>query len=228
MTEIIIYGLSFSPYVRSVAMALEIKCVPYRHQLIELRPIEGGLGSAEHRQMHPFGRVPILDDGSFRIYETQAILRYLDARFPQAPLQPTEPQAIGRMSQAMGILDCYMFIQSIRPIGAQRVVRPALMGLAPDEAVVAEALPATELCLTALGRVLGKAPFLAGDALSMADLMLAPQLHLISPAPEVRAMLDGTHLLAWLERMLAHPSMLATTPPAELKLPGSVHSLEAA
>ena len=228
MTEIIVHGIPFSPYVRSVIVALEIKGVPYRVQPIDRRPIAGGLGSAEHRRLHPFGRVPIIDDGEFRIYETQAILRYLDARFPQSPLQPTEPQALGRMSQAMGILDCYMFTQSIRPIGAQRVVRPALMGAAPDEAVVAEALPATEVCLTALDRLLANDKFFAGDALSLADVMLAPQLHLLSPVPEVRAMLESTHLLAWLERMLAHPSMVATTPPTELKLPSSLRNLEAA
>jgi len=227
MTDIVVHGISFSPYVRSVRMALEIKGLPYRDQPIELRPGPGGLGSPEHRELHPFGRVPILDDGGFRIYETQAILRYLDARYPQAPLQPTDPQALGRMSQAMGIFDCYMFTQSIRPIGAERVVKPALRGVAPDEAIVAQALPATETCLTALARVLGDQPFFAGDALSMADLILAPQFHLLTPVPEFRALLDGTRLRPWLDRMLAHPSMVATPVP-ELNLPASLRSLETA
>lgn len=227
MTDIIVHGISFSPYVRSVAMALEIKGVPYRHRRLELRPAAGGLGSPEHLKLHPFGRVPVLDHGDFRIYETQAILRYLDARFPEQPLQPTEPKALGQMSQAMGIHDCYMFTQSVRPIGAQRVVRPALMGLTPDEAVVAEALPVTQVCLTALDCLLGKKPFFGGDALSLADLLLAPQLHLISGVPEVRAMLEGMGLFDWLERMVAHPSMVATIP-VELNLPSSLRALEAA
>jgi glutathione S-transferase len=227
MTDIIIHGISFSPYVRSVSMTLEIKAVPYRHQPIDLRPIPGGLHSAEHRRLHPFGRVPILDDGGFRIYETQAILRYLDAKFPQSPLQPTAPKALGRMSQAMGILDCYLFTQSVRPIGAERVVRPVLMGQAPDEAVVAEALPATQVCVTALDHLLGDNPYFAGEALSLADLLLAPQLHMLSAAPEILAMLASTRLFAWLERMLAHPSMIAT-PATELKLPSRLRDLEAA
>jgi glutathione S-transferase len=227
MTNIILHSLSFSPYVRSVAMALDIKGIPYRNHPFALGPVADALGSPEHLKLHPFGRVPILDDDGFRIYETQAILRYLDARYPQLPLQPSEPQAIGRMSQAIGILDCYMFTQSIRPIGAQRVVRPALMGLAPDEAVVAEALPATQTCLTALDRILGDNEFLAGDTLSLADLMLAPQFHLLTPAPEFRAMLEGTCLGSWFERMLAHPAMVAT-PVTALNLPNSLRSLDAA
>jgi glutathione S-transferase len=228
MSEIILHGLSFSPYVRAVAMALDIKGLAYRHQEIEHRPGPGSLGSAEHLQLHPFGRVPILDDGDVRLYETQAILRYLDAKYPQSPLQPTEPRNIGRMNQAIGILDCYLFTQSIRPIGAQRVVRPNLMGMAPDEAIVAEALAPTQVCVTALAKVLGDDKFLAGDALTLADLMLAPQLHLLSPVPEVLAMLERTCLLDWLERMLALPAMVATAPPAGLKLLTSVRNLEAA
>lgn len=228
MTEIVVHGLAFSPYVRSVIMALEIKTIPYRNRIVDLGPVPGGLGSLEHRDLHPFGRVPVLDDGEIRIYETQAILRYLDARYPEMPLQPVDPSAIGRMSQAMGILDCYLFNGSIRPIGAERVVRPRLFGLEPDEGVVTAALPMTRTCLAALETLLGDDDFLAGDALSLADLMLAPQLHLISPAPEVRAMLDGTRLIGWFERMLAHPAMRATAPPVELELPISLRSLEAA
>ncbi len=228
MSEIVVHGIPFSPYVRAVIMALEIKGVPYRNAVVPLGPVAGGLGSAEHRELHPFGRVPVLDDGGFRLYETQAILRYLEAKFPQPSLQPSQPQALGRMSQAMGILDCYMFTQSIRPIGAERVVRPGLMGLEADEAVVAAALPATRTCLAALEAVLGDSRFLAGDQVSMADLMLAPQFHLLTPALEFRDMLRGTRLGAWFARMLAHPSMVATPPPAELKLRDSLGELEAA
>ena len=228
MTDVTVHGISFSPYVRSVIMALQIKSVPYQVRPVELGVAPDALGSEEHRQLHPFGRVPVLDDGGFRIYETQAILRYLEARFPQSPLQPTTPQAIGRMSQAIGILDCYMFAQAIRPIGAQRVVLPRLMGVASDEAIVAEALPSAQACLIALDRLLRDKPFLAGDALSMADIMLAPQLHLVTPVPEIIAMLERTNLFAWLDRMLAHPSMVATMPPAELMLPSSLRALEAA
>ena len=59
MSDIVIHGFSFSPYTRSVAMALELKGLPYRNQWIDLRPVEGGLGSVEHRDLHPFARAPI-------------------------------------------------------------------------------------------------------------------------------------------------------------------------
>jgi glutathione S-transferase len=228
MSDIVIYGFPFSPYVRSVTLALQIKDVPYRQHYIDLRPVEGGLGSAGHRALHPFARVPILEDDDFRIYETQAIVRYLDAKYPQSPLQPTEPRAIGRMSQMLGVLDCYLFSQGIRPVGAERVVRPALMGATPDETKVAKALGDIAVCISALEQLVSGDHFLLGEMVSLADIMLAPQLHLILPVPEVRAMLKGTRLAAWLERMLEHPAMLATMPPSELRLPVRLIELEAA
>jgi glutathione S-transferase len=228
MSEIVLHGFPFSPYVRAVAMSLALKGLAYREQTVDLRPVPGGLRSPEHLQLHPFGRVPILEDADFRIYETQAILRYLDARYPAPALQPADPRALGRMSQIIGIVDCYLFPQTVRPLGAERVVRPALMGATPDEAVVAEALRAAAVAVEALEALVLADGFLVGDTLSAADVILAPQLHLITPVPEVRALLQGTRLLGWLERMLAHPAMTATPAPAQFKLPSSLRDLQAA
>ena len=58
---------------------------------------------------------------------------------------------------------------------------------------------------------------MAGEALSIADLMLAPQLAYVAATPEGRDLLKGTALGAWLERMSARPSMLATLPPERLR-----------
>jgi glutathione S-transferase len=99
----------------------------------------------------------------------------------------------------------------------QRIVGPVLMGITPDEAAIAAAVPAAELCLGELNRLLGDQPFMVGDRLSIADLMLAPQLCYLEATPEGRRILNGTALLAWLERMNARPSMLATLPPETLR-----------
>jgi glutathione S-transferase len=54
------------------------------------------------------------------------------------------------------------------------------------------------------------AEFLAGDTLSIADLMLAPQLQFFRGTPEAEALMQGTALDDWLKRMQARPSMQAT------------------
>jgi glutathione S-transferase len=161
--------------------------------------------------------VPVIEHGDFRLYETQAILRYVDAAFPGTALQPTEPRAAARMNQIMGISDWYVFRDVGVGIVFQRIVGPVLLGRAADEAAVKEALPKAQVCIRELDRLLGSQPYLAGDALSLADLMVAPQLDYFAATPEGRSLLAGTGLEAWLGRMNARPSLRATLPPAALR-----------
>jgi glutathione S-transferase len=211
MSEFTVHGNPASPFLRAVRLALEEKGLPYRiERIAEWR------GEA-HLKLHPFGRIPIVEHGGYRLYETQAILRYIDAKVPEPPLQPQSPEAIGRMNQIIGINDWYLFPQVARIIGFQRIIGPALFGTAPDEAAIAAAVPAARLCLGELDRLLDDQPFMAGDRLSLADLMLAPQLYYLAATPECAAILAGTALLAWLGRMNARASMKATEPPEALR-----------
>jgi len=63
-----------------------------------------------------------------------------------------------------------------------------------------------------LARLLGAQPFFAGDAISLADLMIAPQLAFFALTPEW-SVLSAPHanLVTWLANMQARPSMTATT-----------------
>ena len=86
------------------------------------------------------------------------------------------------------------------------------MGLKPDEAAIEAAMPKARAVFAELARLLGDQPFFAGDAVSLADLMVAPQLGFFTATPEW-ADLGEPHknLVAWLARMEARPSMKATT-----------------
>jgi glutathione S-transferase len=64
---------------------------------------------------------------------------------------------------------------------------------------------------------LGDQRFLVGDRVSLADLLLAPQIDFLAATPEGRALLGGTALAGWLERMNARPSMQRTQRPAALQ-----------
>jgi glutathione S-transferase len=213
MNEFIVHGHPGSPYLRSVRLGLEEKGMPYRMQRMG-----AGEGRGEaHRKLHPFGRIPVVDHGGYRLYETQAILRYVDAQVQEPALQPQSPDAIGRMNQIIGVNDCYLFPQVARIIVFHRIVGPTLLGTRPDEAAIAAAVPDARVCLGELNRLLGNQSFMAGDRLSLADLMLAPQLYYLAATPEGGAILKDTALLAWLGRMSARASMQATEPPEELR-----------
>jgi glutathione S-transferase len=213
MSEIVLYGIPGSPYVRSVQLCLEEKSAPYRMEALN----PGAIRGADHVERHPFGRVPVIDHGGYCLYETQAILRYLDAAFPDPCLQPSEPRAIGRMNQIVGINDWYFFPKVAAVIVFNRIVGPVLMGKAPDEAAIAAAMPMAQTCIDELGRLLGGQFFLAGDRLSLADLMLAPQLDFFHATKEGKSLLNGTELAGWLARMNQRASMQRTQRPANLR-----------
>jgi len=207
MSEFIVHGIPGSPYVRSALLGLEEKGAAYRLAVLKL----GEEKSPEHLARHPFGRMPVLDHGDFRLYETQAILRYLDRILPQPPLVPGDARAAARMDQLAGITDWYLFRDATAEITFQRLVAPRY-GLPVDEAKIAAAIPRAAISLAEVSRLLGRQRYMTGDRISIADLMLAPHLVLFAEVPEGRPMFARhPNLKEWTLRMNERPSMVKTT-----------------
>ena len=78
-------------------------------------------------------------------------------------------------------------------------------------------MPMARTCFDVLDGILGDQPYFGGDRISIADIMLAAQLDLLSETGEGRELISGTRLEAWLKRMVARPSFAATQPPAFLR-----------
>ena len=208
MSGYTVHTIPGSPFGRAVLIAFEEKGAPYR--LAAVTP--GALRSPEHTARHPFARVPVLEHDGFRLYETQAILRYLDRVLPAPPLTPADARRAARMDQLMAINDWYLFQGVANVIGFQRVVGPRLLGLTPDEAAIAAAMPKARTVFAELSALLGQQPFFAGEAFTLADALLAPQLDFLSVTPEWAELTAGTpQLCAWLERVRRRPSLEATT-----------------
>lgn len=215
MSEFVVHTIPGSPYGRSVLAALEEKGARYR--LGPLAP--GSLKQEPHISRHPFGRIPVLEHDGFTLYETQAILRYLDRVLPTPALTPADPRQAARMDQAMNVNDWYLFQGVSNVIAFQRVVGPKLLGLAPDEAAIAEAMPKAQQVFGELARLLGDQPYFAGASLSLADLMIAPQLDFFVETPEWQPLTgDRPTLRAWLHRMTDRPSLRATTWPQVMEM----------
>lgn len=208
MSEFTIHSIPGSPFGRAVLATLEEKGADYR-----LSPVAPGtFRSPEHLARHPFGRVPVLEHDGFVLYETQAILRYLDRAIPANPLAPADCKAAALMDQAMNVSDWYLFQGCGNVIVFQRVVGPRLMGLTTDEAAIEAVMPRAHTVFQELSRLLGDRPYFAGEGLSLADLHLAPQLEFFTHTPEWKVLGEPyPNLVAWLDRMNARPSMLATT-----------------
>jgi glutathione S-transferase len=203
-----VHTIPGSPYARAVLVILEEKRQRYR--LEPLTP--DSLNSEEHLSRHPFGKVPVIEHEGFHLYETQAILRYLDRLLPEPPLTPRDIRQAARMDQVMNITDWYLFTGVSDVIAFERIVKPAVLGLEADEARVAAAMPAARRVISELARLLDGYDFFCGDALSLADIIAAPHIDFLAQTPEWRD-IGSPHraLCAWLERMMARPSFQATT-----------------
>ena len=208
MSEFIVHSIPGSPFGRAVLTTLEEKGASYRFSPVA----PGGLRSPEHLARHPFGRVPVLEHDGFVLYETQAILRYLDRLLPNPALTPADPRRAARMDQVMNVNDWYLFQGVANVIVFHRVVGPRVMGLAPDEAAIEAAMPKARAVFDELARLLGGQSFFTGETMTLADLLVAPHLGLFSFAPEWPALVaPHRNLVAWLARIEARPSLQATT-----------------
>jgi glutathione S-transferase len=203
----IVHGVPGSPYVRAALLTLEEKGAEYELAAMAL----GTLKQQPHLSRHPFGRIPAFEHDGWTLYETQAIMRYVDAVVPGPRLQPEESHAAARMNQLMGITDWYLMPQVSATITFNRVVAPRFNRPVDEEKVV-QAVPNARICIAEIARLLDGHTWMAGDALSLADLLLAPHLSMFAQAPEGAQILqEHENLSRWLARIEARPSMQATT-----------------
>lgn len=207
MSRFIVHSVLTSPFGRAVVAALIEKRFDY-----SVSPVTPGTTkAAAHLELHPFGRVPVLDHDGFLLYETQAILRYVDRVADSGSLTPTGVRALARMDQLMSVCDWYLFQNVIKIIGFQRLIAPHILGTPPDEAIISAALPDAHRVVAILDQMLGEQEFLTGGTLSLADLMIAPQIDTLARVPEWSLLAAGApRLSAWHERMAQRPSIRAT------------------
>jgi glutathione S-transferase len=208
MHEFVLHGIPASPYTRAATLGLEEKGAPYR--IAAMAPRDEKLPG--YLKRHPFGRVPLLVHGDFELYETQAILRYVDRLVTGPALTPCDAKAEARMNQICGITDWYVMPHISIGISFDRLVAPRL-GWPVDEAKIAASVPRAATCIAEIARLSGDRPFVTGESLSLADLLLAPHLVFFARTPESAAILEPQRALrAWIERMAARPSFQATMP----------------
>jgi glutathione S-transferase len=204
-----IYGPSISTYVRSVRILLEEKGTPY--EVVEIDILKNQHKEPAHLARQPFGRVPAVEHDGFMLYETDAVLRYLDEVVPGPSFQPADARQRARMNQVMGIIDSHGYDAMITRIVIPRIVAPMLGGQT-DLAMVEGAVPTAEICLRELARIMSGDAYLAGTAPSLADVLLIPVCAYFSNTPEARLVEPHANLKAWWARVSARPSVQRTAP----------------
>ncbi|BBL77114.1 glutathione S-transferase family protein [Methylomagnum ishizawai] len=207
------YYLSGSPFAWKVWLALEHKRIPYTLRLMSVDA--GDLKTPAYRAINPHGKVPAIVHDGFVLYESSAIVEYLEEAFPQSgpPLWPADPQlrAVGRRlaAEAEGFL-----YPPIRQVFEQLVLR---QDGPPDEAVLAKARAIAGKKMALLAESL-RGPFFLGDLPTLADYAVYPLTALLVRLGTRRPDLDlagaiPPGLADWRTRMEALPYLDATWPP---------------
>jgi glutathione S-transferase len=209
----IVYGAAYSAYVRGVRLTLIEKGVAY--DLVEVDVFGKPADRAAQLTRHPFGKIPAFEHAGLRLYESQAIERYVDEAFDGPRLQPADLCRRARMNQVLGLLDAYVYPILVWEVHTERVEKPR-RGVAADEAKIAAGLAKSETCLRALDAIMGEGPWLAGPSLTLADLHAAPMIDYFRLAPEGRDMLDWfPRIAAWFESMTGRLDAVRPPAPAE-------------
>ena len=199
----IIYGSSLSPFVRKVLAFAAEKGIEL--QLEATGPFNP---SAEFLEASPFRKMPALRDGNYTLADSSAIIHYLEAKYPERPLIPTDPEPRGKTIWYDEFGDTIVCACGAK-IFFNKIVAPRFLGRPGDDAAAASA-ESNELppILDYLEKnVPGEGGYLVGDELTLADIAVA------SPFANFRH--TRTHVdreryprtVAYVERILARPSL---------------------
>jgi glutathione S-transferase len=171
-----------STYTRTARMGLVEKGVKYSLERAAPR-------TPEILAVHPFGKIPALRDGDLELFETSAIVRYVDEAFDGPPLLPWMLRDRVRCEQWVSAINAYCYDAMVRRYVLQYIFPRGADGK-PDRTVIDAALKEIATHLAILDRAYQDRAYLAGSAVSMADLFLAPILAYVEAMPE------GAELLA--------------------------------
>ena len=208
MPDITLWGFDNSTFVRTVKMLFAEKGETGFKQ-VPLNVLKGEPRSAEHRQRHPFGKVPVLEYDGTLVLETAAIARFLNDKLPGPSLVPATAEDRARMDMVIGVIDSYGYNALLGGVVAYHLF-PDFVG-GKNEAARRKGLETGRTVIEFVVKTRGSAPFVAG-ALSLADLYLAPIIAYVAMTPDKDALLGVAGFADWWERAQALPSFKATQP----------------
>src|ERR1035438_2065171 len=104
---ITLYWGSGSPFSWRVLLALEHKGLQYESRLLHLDQQEHQ--SPHMLKLNPRGRVPVLKDGDYVVFESLAVLYYLDVKYPERPIFGTSPEEAGVIMRV--ICECQAYAE---------------------------------------------------------------------------------------------------------------------
>ena len=194
-----VYGVSLSPFVRKVRVALAEKGIAY-----ELDPVIPVNVSAEYKKISPLGKIPAYQDGDRTICDSSVICAYLERVKPEPALYPADAYEYARALWFEEYADGGLVSVVGPKIFFQKFVQPRFFNQPTDEAMVKTAVE-QELppMLDYLESQLTEAPVIAGTRFSIGDIALGSTFVQLRHAgfdvdakrwPKLRRYVDHVHV----------------------------------
>jgi len=197
----ILYGSSFSPFVRKVMVVAAEKGLD-----IAVRNTRLGDTDPDFLRASPFGKMPGFKDGDFLISDSTAIITYLEAVKPDPNLIPLEPKARARTIWYEEFADTIIGA-CVGKVFFNRIVAPKFMRREGDAKAIEEGVSVDfPKLVDYLETAIPASGFLVEDRLTLADIAVAsPFVNLAHASCPVN---DGSHpkTAAYLAKILARPS----------------------
>jgi glutathione S-transferase len=191
-----------STFSRRIRLALLEKGIEHELTIVNLSAGENKTPS--YLAMNPYGRVPTLQHDDFTLYESSAILRYLEALQPQPALFPKDVKSRALVDMHMKLCD----VELTRHAGTIIFPKRFLPQDKWDTKAFEQARVPIQKHLAILGHDLGDREYLVGGSFTAADLVYVPHLHFLH-LMEVEV---PSNVQAWAKRLLARPSAVTTVP----------------
>jgi glutathione S-transferase len=159
---------------------------------------KGAQRKPEFVRLNPNGKVPVLDDDGFVLWESNAIMQYLADKTPGQTIYPTDLRARADVNRWLS-WSAHHFAPSIGVLGWENMVKRIVGAGEPDPFQVKRGEALVVDCAAVLDEHLSGRRWVLGDRLTLADYALAAPLMAIGPAKlPVTAF---THLMDWFGRV---------------------------
>jgi len=193
-----LWGRISSINVRKVVFTAQLLGLPFER--VDAGAAFGITKTPDYLARNPNALVPTLEDGEFVLWESNAIVRYLCAKYSEGRLYPQDLRTRFDAER-------WMDWQQTTLNGAGREAFIQLFRTPPDQRnaqAIAASVAATEPLLALLDTHLAQRPFMAGERLTMADIPIACEMHRWWGLPLRHA--ESPHLRRWYAGLSQRPA----------------------
>ncbi|KAH8096466.1 hypothetical protein SO694_00009565 [Aureococcus anophagefferens] len=169
------------------------------------------MAKGEHKspaflKIQPFGKVPVLQDGDFTLFESRAIMKYV---LTGTPLCPGDAKEMAAVESAISVEYSY-FTPAFMPVYVERMLKKK-KGLEADETKVAAAIEALGPVLDVVEALLEGKTYMAGPKFTMADISYMPYFHQFDALGIAELRDDRPNLKAWWATVSTMPNWAYAT-----------------